>query len=1519
MNRTYLIILFLAISTFLSAQVDKEFWFVASDITHAHGDSPIIFRVTALDKDATVNLKMFANGKSKTIHVAANTQEYIEIKNKNAVENKPANSINNKGVHITSDENITVYYEVANRVNPDKYTLKGNNALGTEFYLPGQNLYSNYPLSVIGDEKADIVATEDNTEITIVPTIDIIGHDAGESFTIVLNKGQTYCLESRDTYPETTIAGTHIRSNKPIAITVSDDSIRESYNAHSYDLIGDQIVPVDVLGSEYVAGRTSNTPQSIEKIFVTAIKDDTHIYIGNNANTMCILDKGETKDFDIDYDGIYIKSNHVFYAYQVTGIKNKTGNEMGSALLPNANCTGSKSVAFTRTMDKRLFAQICTQKRNRHAFSLVSYNGADKNYLLNNIKWQEIPGTKSANKPDATWYTACVQLGWTPDPDDPDKELGIQSGETYTIVNSKGLFHFSILDENFGSMSYGYFSSYRNAAIKGLDQACYGNTITLGVTYPVDKYQWFAGKSGNKIIGTGSTINVNQTDKYWVKTENYDEGCTQTDTIHVNFIEPKIDLGPDITLCPYETVHIVAKDGYQKYEWENGSNGRIRNAILQPNDNFDWLLKITDSQGCSNTDTINIKASPLIDLQIDSKKDYCKGEKIMCPIKMDHYKWIINGITQFGHDKNWIEVNESGKYELIAWNEGDCENSVVRNVVMHDLPNIHLNDVIECPLENASEIFDGGNFISYLWHDGSTDRYFKATEPGQISVKVVDKYGCKNDATANYRWYPKNKLDASHEMVDVSLCQNTDHILKVDQGYNNYRWYKDGHLLNNYNNAIQLPITNGQANDQGHYKVTAIDNNNCPIECDMQLTIKPTIEITLGKDRNICEGEKIKIETGHNDFISYEWLHKDLVTNKITPIASGKNYIYAEKPGEYTLNAVLNNQCGADAHVLVSVNAKPELSITDNFSICPKNTLMHTLKVEECKYSNNHSVNIKKYKWSTNQSSSSIKINKPDTYELIIEDANGCLDTGKVVVSEFPQTILELGKDPEICDKQIHVFDIPSELVGKYNSYQWVKDKTQYPLNTAVNATDAGKYILNVKDINNCPLADTINLIVNPLPKVALLGDHEACQGQEIKIVPNKAFKKYAWNDDQSDNKPEKIIKTSGEQKLTVWNEKNCSSSVKQNYTFHKVQKPNLGNDKAVCAGNKVLLSVPSSYNNIKWNTGATTNQIEVEKGTYILQALDINNCPVTDTIKVSWYPIPEVDLGKDTIICPINEVTLSIKDIYASQLWHNGETDLSIIADVDKLNRIDVIDNNGCHGWDTKMVTELPLPEIEIIDDQQACSVDTIVLDAGEGFNSYKWLPTNTIDQFLKVVTSGEYIVEVNDGCFILRDTATIEYYPTPVIAQLDTSVVGIVRVLADGGTKPYKYRLNDDDWQSEGIFNISKNGKYILTCEDQNGCYVDSEFALKYHIEIDIPKFLTPNEDGINDRFEIKGLEKYPGSIIRIYDRYGKKITEYKVGQPAWDGKYLGKAVRSDDYWYVIEVMPFKTKYKGNVTLKR
>ena len=112
-----------------------------------HSDSPIYLRFASFDSPATVSITQPANAgfTEQSVSLNANDAQSINLTNwLNIIENKPVNQILNYGIYISSTVPITAYYEEASINNPDLLSLKGKNALGTEFYTPFQNLLNSY-------------------------------------------------------------------------------------------------------------------------------------------------------------------------------------------------------------------------------------------------------------------------------------------------------------------------------------------------------------------------------------------------------------------------------------------------------------------------------------------------------------------------------------------------------------------------------------------------------------------------------------------------------------------------------------------------------------------------------------------------------------------------------------------------------------------------------------------------------------------------------------------------------------------------------------------------------------------------------------------------------------------------------------------------------------------------------------------------------------------------------------------------------------------------------------------------------------------------------------------------------------------------------------------------------------------------------------------------------------------------------------------------------------------------------
>ena len=86
-------------------------------------------------------------------------------------------------------------------------------------------------------------------------------------------------------------------------------------------------------------------------------------------------------------------------------------------------------------------------------------------------------------------------------------------------------------------------------------------------------------------------------------------------------------------------------------------------------------------------------------------------------------------------------------------------------------------------------------------------------------------------------------------------------------------------------------------------------------------------------------------------------------------------------------------------------------------------------------------------------------------------------------------------------------------------------------------------------------------------------------------------------------------------------------------------------------------------------------------------------------------------------------------------------------------------------------------------------------------------------------------------------------------------------------------------------------------------------------------VPAAFTPNNDGINDTWEIPGLAMYPNAVLQVYNRAGQMVFQSKgLYSKAWNGKYQGMPQSSEVYVYMIRLQPEGDEVvKGTVTIIR
>ncbi len=562
------------------AQIDSVFWFAAPWVTPSHaGNTPVVLRISTFNVATTVRVYQPAGTYDSTFVVPPNSlSSHFLTSIVNTLECKPANNTLNYGIKIEADTLITVVYEVVTGGNnPETYSLKGQNALGTEFICPFQNTWINGSYAPIQPKSMIcIVATENNTTVWITPKATVVGHPANVTYAVVLQQGQTYTVENVSQATNTAgncLAGTIIVSDKNIAVTVSDDSVTNS-GGGCRDLMGDQIVPVDVVGTEYIVNRGNMFANSQEGMYIVATENFTTVTITTalGVNTQ-LLNKGDTYKYilTIAEPRAYVAADKNVYCYQASGF----GCEVGSALLPPINCAGSSQVSFTRTNAQTFILNLLCPTTAINNFVL---NGSTT--LVPGSAFSVVPGTAGV------WSGAQITFNTT----------DIPAGTSNFLTNTSDFFGLGVINGGAGTGCYYHYMSSFNRKVfvrAGNDTIlCNGDpsvNLNGSVTGGANTGQW------QVLNGAGSFTNPTALQSnYTPSVSDYTQGtltfvlastgnCDPVyDTMVVSFIQsPTSNAGTDDTYCKNNVGSIPINGAFSFAAagiWSGGNGGAFGNS-----------------------------------------------------------------------------------------------------------------------------------------------------------------------------------------------------------------------------------------------------------------------------------------------------------------------------------------------------------------------------------------------------------------------------------------------------------------------------------------------------------------------------------------------------------------------------------------------------------------------------------------------------------------------------------------------------------------------------------------------------------------------------------------------------------------------------------------------------------------------------------------------------------------------------------------------------------------------------
>ncbi|MDO6601033.1 T9SS type B sorting domain-containing protein [Tenacibaculum sp. 1_MG-2023] len=318
----------------------------------------------------------------------------------------------------------------------------------------------------------------------------------------------------------------------------------------------------------------------------------------------------------------------------------------------------------------------------------------------------------------------------------------------------------------------------------------------------------------------------------------------------------------------------------------------------------------------------------------------------------------------------------------------------------------------------------------------------------------------------------------------------------------------------------------------------------------------------------------------------------------------------------------------------------------------------------------------------------------------------------------------------------------------------------------------------------------------------------------------------------------------------------------------------------------------------------------------------DYNSCDSSDLLngdlKASFSLSQKRRQIRDNFNLNNGETIRFFPTLFDAQITENLLSDIYISPSTTIYVRVDT--DLGCGGIEPlKLLVNSPIIDLE--DSYVICNEPSIhspvIIEGNNTSDRYEWknqagniLSTNreftltTTGTFSLTVYKTENGIECsNSKNFTVVNPIGPTLNQVIVDTETENNMV-YVSVIGSNSNSSYQYSLDNENFYGNGLsylFNNVEPGIKTIYINDIDNCEssLETEIAV-----IGFPKFLTPNNDGNNDTWSVKGATSdfFKNVDIYIFDRYGKTIHTINLTnqENGWDGTFNGIELPTRNYWY-------------------
>jgi gliding motility-associated-like protein len=523
------------------------------------------------------------------------------------------------------------------------------------------------------------------------------------------------------------------------------------------------------------------------------------------------------------------------------------------------------------------------------------------------------------------------------------------------------------------------------------------------------------------------------------------------------------------------------------------------------------------------------------------------------------------------------------------------------------------------------------------------------------------------------------------------------------------------------------------------------------------------------------------------------------------------------------------------------------------------------------------------FHWNNNSSTEDLVNLSAGHYFVTITDKNGCIATDDVEITQPSAMDINITIDqPIFCHGDLSGI-LTATATGGTGTKFYIWDDPGNQTTQTATGLEAGTYGVTATDINGCFVTDQINLS-DPNPLIlSEVHQNVMCYGGSdgiinLSVSGGTPQYNYDWSNGQISQDISNL--TADTYIVTVTDANNCIANLSTEITEpESVSYQFIELNQATCYGyadGSIVLIGQGGVGGYQYSIDGGLNYssdntfTDILAGSYILRIRDNNNCESSDSTVTIGQPE-----GTTLVSTTLNDVT--------------------------------------CYGYSDGSL---------IITATSSIGGLTYSIDEGITFLDNNGLFTN--------LSAGNYTIWIRDG------NGCEQEFPEVIITQpeaisIDTNIthavgagLGEIEIMASGGTPPYNYYIHSisiDSSATGGVFVDLIPDDYLVYVTDENICSSDTLVVviLQKSTALIIYDAFSPNNDGLNEVWNIGNIDMFPDCEIAIFNIWGNKVFSSRGYPEPWDGKYNGKNLPAGTYYYIIDLRDGSDPLSGPVSIVR